>query len=309
MPPQEAADWTKWAYSCNKVSEARRLISIAPCLLLFVADMTIRRDCIFCQNKEYSKSGSLTCKHKSDGSLRACCFRVHFLRTEKTDCPVCRRQLSLKDILVLAETKNEKLLMKSLLDRDEDAFLKALEVYMHWDFDSYEVTKLAFITSVAFGFLKATKKLYDQIFPRQSILKEFMQRFKKKKQEEDICKYSLVFSMQCEILRGAVMLKIGPEFKNIKASDIQTMALFCAVIDQNVSMVKLVLKFKDVNINYKDAQCYFPLYYSIAKGNLQIAKLLLDHKALIKMPPRYDALAFAAKHNRDQHYKLLCSYA
>lgn len=199
--------------------------------------------------------------------------------------------------------------MKSLLDRDEDAFLKALEVYLRWDLDSYEVTKLAFITSVAFGFLKATKKLYDQIFPRQSILRKFMQRFKKKEQEEDICKYGLVLSLQCELLRGAVMLKIGPEFQNFKASDIRTVALFCAVIDQNVDMVKLVLKLKNVNINHRDAKCYRPLYYSIAKGNLQITKLLLDHKALIKIPPIYDALAFAVTHKRDEHYKLLCSYS
>lgn len=267
--------------------------------------MPSEQRCIFCLEKGNSRTGGLICKHVVDGFVHSKCFRHYLLYSNRTFCPICRRSLPIKDIMILAETKNEELLMQSLIEEDEDSFIRAVETHLVITSYPDDVLKLAFVSAASFGFTKAGKKFYEQIFPRQSMFKRFIQRFKKQEQ----VKYYLSHFTENGILKAVLKLKFRVFERFSYGSDIRPIALFCSVIDQNMAMLKLVLGFKNIDVNYRDIDCYSPLYYSIAKNNLEATKLLLEHKARItNVHPRYNALIFAIILERKEHSRLLRCY-
>jgi ankyrin repeat protein len=55
----------------------------------------------------------------------------------------------------------------------------------------------------------------------------------------------------------------------------------------HISIVKMLISM-GADVNVHDKQGGYPLYYALAEDNLELAKLLLDKKALTEPPPKYN---------------------
>lgn len=211
----------------------------------------------------------------------------------------------MKDLLILATTKEEETLMQSLVEKNEVLYVEAVEVFLQRGSDRNAFLKLIFLISVAFGFVNAAKKFFALLFPRQTAV-ERLKKMLNKKQPVKRC--SIEYAWRGEIFEAAMWLKLGNIFKNFRYRDIRSVALFCATLEEDVDMVRFLLKVKDVDVNCEDKNCLSPLYYSIIRNNLEITKLLLEHNARVDVNRIYSAKTLAILYGRDDQFKLLCTY-
>ena len=247
------------------------------------------------------------CTHAADGFVHTACFRGFAFLTEPVKCPICRKLLPLKDLLLLACSDYEEQLMKSLLEEDESTFVRAIEVAKRLDSVDPEywigILRMAFVVSVSFGFFEAAKRFHQQIFLRPSFFKRAAEKLGIRSRKE--VRFSGNF--WTHVLELALNLKFG-RYSSFDFNGILSTALFCAVYDRNVEMVKYVLSLKDVNVNCRDTDLCSPIYFSIIKDSLEITRLLLDHGARTAVNRKASAFQVATYFNREEHYQLLCSY-
>ena len=244
------------------------------------------------------------CTHGADGFVHNACFRGFAYLTEPVKCPICRKLLPLKDLLLLACTDYEGRLMKCLLEEDESAFVKAIETAKRLDPKYWiGILKAAFVVSVSFGFFEAAKRFHQQIFIRPGFFERAAVKLGVRPRKE--VRFSGNF--WTHVLDLALNLRFG-RYTSFDCNAVLSVALFCAVYDRNIEMVRYVLSLKGVNVNCLDMDLCSPIYHSILKDSLEITKLLLDHGARTRVNREASAFQVAAFFKREKHYQLLCSY-
>ena len=126
--------------------------------------------------------------------------------------------------------------MKSLLEEDESSFLSVIKRGARLS-PEYRIgiLKAAFVVFVSFGSFETAKQFYQQIFLRPGFFERAAEKLGVRPRKE--VRFSGNF--WTHVLELALTLKFG-RYSSFKFNAVLPIALFCAVYDRNVEMVRYV---------------------------------------------------------------------